>query len=70
LPAVSASNLTAGDLVMAMRVAREVEEARRAADAAPAPLPAVTPPDISEETPLPATAEENVKSLSSARLGK
>jgi hypothetical protein len=71
LPAVSASNLTAGDLVMAMQVAREVEEARRAADAASAPARVVTPePDISEATPLPPTAEENVKSLSSARLGK
>jgi len=70
LPAVTASNLTAGDLVAAMRVAREVEEARRAADAASAPVHAVPPPEISEETLSPTPAEENVKSLSSARLGK
>jgi len=71
LPAVSASNLTAADLVAAMQVAREVEEARRAVDPAPTPLQTTTPhPVLSEDTPLSSPADENVKSLSSARLGK
>jgi hypothetical protein len=74
LPAVSASNLTAGDLVTAMQVAREVEEARRAADAASVPVYAqgapARAPVAEEPLPPPAVAEENVKSLSSARLGK
>jgi hypothetical protein len=52
-----------------MQVAREVEEARRAADAAP--LHTMMPqPVLSDEPPLAASAEENVKSLSSARLSK
>jgi len=55
---VSASTMTAGELVAALQMAREVEQARRMvpgeADATPAIEPA-------------ATAEENVTSLSSAR---
>jgi hypothetical protein len=71
LPAVSASNLTAGDLVAAMQVAREVEEARRAADPAPAPLDtAPHQPELLEGTPPSSPTDENVKSLSSARHGK
>jgi hypothetical protein len=79
LPAVSASNLTASDLLVAMQVAREVEEARRAADAAKAPTisPQAAPREETAHAPPPehqtaatAPAEENVTSLSSARLGK
>ena len=46
--------------------------ARRAADAAPAPIYVQTTPAASviAEEPPPAMAEENVKSLCSARLGK
>ena len=68
LPAVSASNMTAGELVAALQMAREVEEARRGipdenlpgepkADGEPAAEPA-------------AAADENVTSLSSARHTK
>jgi hypothetical protein len=69
LPAVSASNLTASELVAALQMAREVEDARRGipneilpakeakADGEPAAEPA-------------AGADENVTSLSSARLTK
>jgi hypothetical protein len=63
LPAVSASSLTAGELVAALQMAREIEEARRmvpteaAPDAAPAAEPA-------------AVADENVTPLSSVRHGK
>jgi hypothetical protein len=69
LPAVNASSLTASDLVAALQVAREVEDARRAAQPQPAvmPEPQALP---TTETPAAADAEENVTSLSSARLGK
>jgi hypothetical protein len=71
LPAVSASNFTAGDLVAAMQVAREVEEARRGADPAPAPLGMTAhQPELLEGTPSSSPTDENVKSLSSARHGK
>src|SRR6201994_2126919 len=43
LPAVSASNMTASDLVAAMQIAREVEEARRAVRASSEPVPAPEP---------------------------
>src|SRR6202022_2022323 len=62
LPAVSASDMTAGELIAAVQMAREVEGARRAipdemspVEAKSAGEPAVNPTD------------ENVKSLSSAR---
>lgn len=64
MPSFSASNMTAGELVAALQMARDVEEARRVArphtvesatDAAPATTPAV---------------DENVTSLSSARHTK
>src|SRR3954454_7152461 len=45
LPAVSASTLTASDLVTALQIAREVEDARRAAER----QPAVTPRDLPAE---------------------
>ena len=72
LPAASASSLTAADLVAAMQVAREVEDARRAAEARPAVAPAETSPTPTiEPQPAPAAAaDENVTSLSSARVGK
>ncbi|CAN7714259.1 hypothetical protein LJR220_007058 [Bradyrhizobium sp. LjRoot220] len=62
LPAVSASDMTAGELVAAMQMAREVEEARR-----------VVPKQeqIASGPPSePAPADENVTSLSSARHPK
>jgi len=65
LPAVSASDMTAGELIAAVQMAREVEGARRAipdemspVEAKSAGEPAVNPTD------------ENVKSLSSARSTK
>jgi len=63
LPAVSASNMTAGELVAALQMAREVEEARRMA-------PGENPDG--ERVPAAATgaADENVTSLSSARINK
>ena len=67
LPAVSTSNMTAGELVAAMQMAREVEEARRGnADKMP---PVEAKPEIEPATAEPA-AEENVTSLSSARHTK
>ncbi len=74
LPAVNASTLTAAELVSALQVAREVEDARRAAE----PRHAVVlgampeaPTDEPQPAPIPSTvAEENVTSLSSARIGK
>ncbi|MEA2820374.1 MAG: hypothetical protein QOJ86_2378 [Bradyrhizobium sp.] len=60
LPAVSASNMTAGELVAALQMAREVEEARRKVpgEAGSGGEPAIEPA---------AAADENVTSLSSAR---
>jgi len=71
LPAVSASSLTAGDLVVALQIAREVEDARRAAERRD-----VAAPDEPQSAPAiepqstPAAAEEKVTSFSSARIGK
>src|SRR4051794_25716682 len=59
LPAVSASDMTAGELVAALQMAREVEEARRTGEATPSGEPA--------EPATAAAADENVTSLSSAR---
>src|SRR6195952_2150010 len=59
LPAVSASNMTAGELVAALQMAREVEEARR-----------MVPREASDSeraAAAAAPADENVTSLSSAR---
>jgi hypothetical protein len=60
LPAVSASTMTAGELVAALQMAREVEEARRMVpgEARSSGEPAIEPT---------AAADENVTSLSSAR---
>jgi len=62
LPAVSASNMSVGELLGAMQIAREVEQARQ-------PVPAAA--RLGEEPPADATAaDENVTSLSSARHSK
>jgi hypothetical protein len=65
LPAFSASDMTAGELVAALQMAREVEDARR------------PPPAVSAESPMDAEAtgaasatDENVTPLSSARHTK
>jgi hypothetical protein len=65
MPAFSASGMTAGELVAALQMAREVEEARRVA------RPDVVEPAGDEPAPDAATAaEENVTPLSSARHTK
>ena len=62
LPAVSASNMSVGELLGAMQIARKVEQARQ-------PVPAAA--RLDEEPPADATAaDENVTSLSSARHSK
>jgi hypothetical protein len=62
LPAVSASDMTAGQLVAAMQMAREVADARRTA-------PDETKPDA-ERVVVPSASEENVTALSAARHTK
>ncbi|WP_410052175.1 hypothetical protein [Bradyrhizobium sp. SZCCHNS30571] len=69
LPAVNASSLTAADLVTALQIAREVEDVRRAAERRPAETPTEEPSAPAIE-PAPAAVDENVTSLSSARIGK
>src|SRR5215213_4800622 len=65
LPAVSASNMSVGELLRALQMAREVEETRRVA-----PVEAVeTSADSLEPGAAPAV-DENVTSLSSARHTK
>jgi hypothetical protein len=65
MPAFSASDMTAGELVAALQMAREVEEARRVA-----PVEAIeTSADILEPGATTAV-DENVTSLSSARHTK
>ena len=65
LPGFSASDMTAGELVAALQMAREVEEARRVA-----PIEAIeTSADILEPGATTAV-DENVTSLSSARHTK
>jgi hypothetical protein len=68
IPAFSASNMTAGELLAALQMAREVEDARRG-------LPDEIVPATAEVEGEPAAApapgtDENVTSLSSARLTK
>ena len=65
LPAFSASGMTAGELVAALQMAREVEEARRKAPAGAAEAPAGTP-----EPGATTAVDENVTPLSSARHTK
>jgi hypothetical protein len=65
MPAFSASDMTAGELVAALQMAREVEEARRVA------RPDGVGPATDEPAPGATTAvDENVTSLSSARHTK
>ena len=73
LPVASASSLTASDLVTALQIAREVEDARRAAEARPVSTSGEPAAAMAVEPPAPAAAaagDENVTSLSSARIGK
>jgi hypothetical protein len=64
LPAVSASNMTAGELVAALQMAREVEQARRM-------MPDEMKPDGAAATmAAESAADENVTTLSSARHTK
>ena len=73
LPAVSASTITAGELVAALQIARQVEDARRAVEEKPRADEDVRPAaTVAEDTgkPAPAAADENVTSLSSARYTK
>jgi hypothetical protein len=69
LPAVSASNMTAGELLAALRMAREVEDARRRS-----PNQEVSPAEVKTDgQPVAEPAagvDENVTSLSSARFTK
>ena len=60
IPAVSASNMTAGELIAALQVAREVGDARKAA-------PGETKITGEQPAAVPASADENVASLPSAR---
>jgi hypothetical protein len=62
LPATSASDMTAGQLVAALQMAREVADARRTA-------PDETKPDA-ESAATPAASDENVTALSAARHTK
>ena len=69
LPAVSASNMTAGELLAALQMAREVEDARRRSPNAEV-SPAEVKTDGQPVAEPAAAADENVTSLSSARLTK
>jgi hypothetical protein len=67
LPAINASAMTAGELLAALQMAREVEQARRQNPDEPAPIEdKPTEPSVAE----PAAGDENVTSLSSARQTK
>jgi hypothetical protein len=68
LPAVSASNMTAGELLAALQMAREVEDARRGIPNEIMPATAKVEGEPAA-APAPGT-DENVTSLSSARLTK
>jgi len=74
---VSASTITAGELVAALQIAREVEDARRGVEEAkpaskpePELAPEPEPLPTSADEPKPTVPEENVTSLSSARHTK
>jgi hypothetical protein len=65
MPAFSASDMTAGELVAALQMAREVEEARR--------VPPIEPSEADPDAPVAGAetaADENVTPLSSARHTK
>jgi hypothetical protein len=66
LPAVSASEMTAGELIAAMRMARDVEDARQAMPGEMAPVAAKP----GGEWMVDPTADENVTSLTPMRLTK
>jgi hypothetical protein len=68
LPAVNASDMTAGELVAALQMAREVEQARRGIPNEVAPMEQ-KPAEASVAEPA-AGIDENVTSLSSARQTK
>ncbi len=68
IPAFSASNMTAGELLAALQMAREVEDARRGIPNEIVPAAAKVDGEAAAE-PAPGT-DENVTSLSSARLTK
>jgi hypothetical protein len=75
MPVVSASTITAGELVAALQIAREVEDARRGVEEAkpaskPEHKPEPGPVPASADEPKPTIPEENVTSLSSARHTK
>ncbi|KIZ41384.1 MULTISPECIES: hypothetical protein [Rhodopseudomonas] len=75
LPAASATNMTAGELMAALQMARDLETARRQVpgETKPAPppeSPEAAPHPASEPAIEPAAADENVTALSSARHGK
>ena len=63
IPAVSASNMTVGELVAAIQMAREVSEAHRSA-------PGQTRGDAGPGAPPAVVADENVTALASARHSK
>ena len=65
LPAFSASDMTAGELVAALQMAREIEETRRVA-----PVEAVETSAAPLEPGATTAVDENVTSLSSARHTK
>ncbi len=65
IPAVRASDMTAGELIAAVQMAREVEESRRTIPSEV--LPAEAKPD---GEPADDPADENVRALSSARQTK
>lgn len=65
MPVFNASDMTAGELVAALQMAREVEEARRVP-----PTASVEPPAEAAEAETAGPADENVTPLSSARHTK
>jgi hypothetical protein len=69
LPAASASTMTAADLVAAMRISREIEQARRTQEAAQE-APAVGPWGEADTPPAPAEPDERNVTPLSPRLGK
>ena len=67
IPAVSASNMTAGELIAALQMAREVGDARKAA---PGETPSEAKADGKPVAKPAATVDENITSLTPARHTK
>ena len=67
IPAVSASNMTAGELIAALQMAREVGDARKAA---PGETPSEAKADGKPVAKPAATVDENITSLAPARHTK